>query len=426
MAEINEVDILTKEEIGSWLFSKQLLEECDKQYKIKDEEKLSKNNLNIYKVLQWLELNNKIENHKIKKSIWISVPREYNDFLIVIGKDYFLKEDGKHNREDFEIRFNDTPIFQHNRQPRLNPDVSETLVLDCMTKGLLYDEKKISSAPLAEDFKSEDMGIEEMVEKHPCLEDRFHEVLHFKNVIKKEYAKGNTKNVTEVQEHIDFLLSHIVEEAKIDMLNLMKTCSIGEWQKLAIKLYDKFCTGNSSDLKDDALLNKLFTEHKETQNCINGFTEKFKEYIKNYYYDIGSFNIPKFHEAIYDKKTGVNRPKLGDYPRGISKSDLKKLKELEFLKGPTICFHDTQGFNVNARDIKIKNGVFSCELVFDFYDHFGLDSKDVEKFRYTPVLELDKGFQAWYILQHLSECNTGCKAFVNHATYEKKLELKIE
>lgn len=27
---------------------------------------------------------------------------------------------------------------------------------------------------------------------------------------------------------------------------------------------------------------------------------------------------------------------------------------------------------------------------------------------------------------HLSECNTGCKAFVNHATYEKKLELKIE
>ena len=55
------------------------------------------------------------------------------------------------------------------------------------------------------------------------------------------------------------------------MLNLMKTCSIleDEWRELAIKLYNRFCSNNSSDFKDDALLKKLFTEHKETQNCIN-------------------------------------------------------------------------------------------------------------------------------------------------------------
>ena len=78
---------------------------------------------------------------------------------------------------------------------------------------------------------------------------------------------------------------------------------------------------------------------------------------------------------------------------------------------------------MNKNLTKNKKGVFSCELVFDFYDHFGLDSGDLISFDNTP---LRTGFQGWYILQHLSECNTGCKAFVNHATYEKKLELKIE
>ena len=106
-------------------------------------------------------------------------------------------------------------------------------------------------------------------------------------------------------------------------------------------------------------------------------------------------------------------------------SELKKLPEFkEALKGHMICFHDTQGFNVDAKEIKIKNGVFSCKLVFDFYDHFGLDSEDIKKFGYSPLV--DRGFQAWYILQHLNECETGCKAFVDHAKHEEWMEIKIE
>ena len=103
--------------------------------------------------------------------------------------------------------------------------------------------------------------------------------------------------------------------------------------------------------------------------------------------------------------------------------DADSKKELE-EKGPMICFHDTQGFNVDAKEIKIKNGVFSCKLVFDFYDHFGLDSEDIKKFGYSPLV--DRGFQAWYILQHLNECETGCKAFVDHAKHEEWVEIKIE
>lgn len=208
------------------------------------------------------------------------------------------------------------------------------------------------------------------------------------------------------------------------MLNLMKLCSMKDWQTLAIKLYNKFCSDDSSDFRDK-LLNKLFIGHEETQKCINGFMGKFKEFIKKYSYDIGSFDTLDFHNAIYDRKTGVNRPKLGDFPYGFSKSELKKLSNCgEILKGPTICFHDTQGFNVDAKEIKIKKGRFSCKLCFDFYDHFGLDSNDLNKFGYHPLV--DRGFQAWYLLQHLNEYKTGCKAFVDHATHEEIVELKIE
>ena len=67
---------------------------------------------------------------------------------------------------------------------------------------------------------------------------------------------------------------------------------------------------------------------------------------------------------------------------------------------------------------------FSCKLIFDFYDHFGLDSNDLESFDRYPGLRT--GFQGWYILQHLYEYKTGCKAFVTHATHEEPVEVEIE
>ena len=67
-------------------------------------------------------------------------------------------------------------------------------------------------------------------------------------------------------------------------------------------------------------------------------------------------------------------------------SELKKLPEFkEALKGHMICFHDTQGFNVDAKEI--KNGKFSCKLVFDSYEvkiHLqanGLMKKEIRKER---------------------------------------------
>ena len=74
--------------------------------------------------------------------------------------------------------------------------------------------------------------------------------------------------------------------------------------------------------------------------------------------------------------------------------------------------------------IPLRNIRFSCKLVFDFYDHFGLDSEDIKKF--GEYVFVGTGFQGWYILQRFNECETGCKAFVDHAKHEEWMEIKIE
>ena len=125
----------------------------------------------------------------------------------------------------------------------------------------------------------------------------------------------------------------------------------------------------------------------------------------------------------------VNAVKKGKIETVINKDlhignygeELNKIVNIpDAISGPGICFHDTQGFNVEAKEIKIINGKFSCKLVYDFYDHFGLDLNDIQTYE-------NSGFKEWYLLQHLgTQYETKCKAFVNHIIHEKVLELEVE
>ena len=434
--EIDLAEQQEREQIGTWDYSKQLLVKCESDGKYKEEEKPSKNALNIYKVMVWLEKKNGhiIKNHAINRHSRIVVPKELKDFIRIIGEETPIDSECKQTQGEYEINYEDCMIFQHEQYPGKDKK----------------DKNKV-----AEDIMSGDMSVEKIVEKNLCLEDRFHEVLHFKNVIKTEAENlkkfkiptTDSEVISNVQGRIESILKEIVECAKQEMKGLMELCSVREWQELAMKMYDRFCSGDGSEYKDD-LLNKLFTEHEKTKTCIKDFRERFEEYIKKYNYDIVSFNILVFHDSVYGNngEEGISRQIFGDKPqlkkilnlekiRDLKKiqdlkeilnlSELKKIPEIkEAVIGSMICFHDTQGFNVYAEDVKIKNGKFSCKLRFDFYDHFGLDSGDLESF--GDIFLVGKGFQSWYLLQHLNEYPTGCKAFVDHAIHEEMLEIEIE
>ena len=423
MYEINKKQIEIKEKTGTRYQSKKLLIDCESQYEYLYNIGFSKNESNIYKLMRWLEENNQINNHTIEANSKIYIPEDREDYIKIISKDAPLAKGAKYTREEFEIRYENTQIFKHRYLPGKNRE----------------DQTKDS-----EDMQSSDMDGVEIVEKNPMLYSFFKDLNHFislrDSVAKQLVSKGLSTNTSEyfqeIQRRIEALNESIIEASKQEMEWLIKTCSQdSEWRKLAIKLYNRFCSNNSSDLKNDKLLNKLFSEHEKTKTCINEFKTRFEKYLKKYNYDIVSFLREDFQDSVfgeytYKEEKGIRRPIFGDFPnytkviKKLELSELQKLPEYkDALKGPTLCFHDIQGFTVNAEEIKIKNGVFSCKLAFAFYDHFGLDSGDLISFDKTP---LRAGFQGWYILQHFNGCETGCKPFIDHAYCEEALEIKIE
>lgn len=404
MANVNTKELVIKEKTGTWSQSRKLLMECENNHNNGYAMKYSKNLNNVYKLMRWLEESNKIENHAIEKDSKIYIPQGLCDYIKIIGTEIPLSKDCEYTQEDFEIKYEDTLIFKHKSLP---------------------GKSRNNKTQDAEDILSGDMNAEEIVERNPMLSPFFEELFYFKSlretVAKDLISKGGSTNSSiyfqKIQERIEALLVSIVERSRQEMESLIRLCSVKDWEELAMRLYRRFCSNDSSDYKDDALLNKLFVGHEKTQTCIKEFKERFKMYLKKYDYDIASFNIGEFQNSIYGEyekergEEGVSRPKF-----------VSRVKDGPW--GPMLCFHDTQGFTVHAKEIKIERNKFSCKLIFDFYDHFGLDSNDLESFDRYPVLRT--GFQGWYILQHFNEHETGCKAFVDYAHHEGAMEVEIE
>ncbi|MGN0728120.1 DUF3289 family protein, partial [Treponema sp.] len=306
-------------------------------------------------------------------------------------------------KEEFEIKYDDTVIFQHRYRP---------------------GKKRNNSSQTSEDMTSGDQNSEEIVKNNTMLYPFFNDLNYFKSLresraqelLRNGISPNTSLEFQEIENRIDYLNKSIIKEAKEAMKWLIKFCTKddSDWETLGFKLYNRFCENDDTDYKNDSLLNKLFTEHSKTKKCIKEFRKRFENYLKKYKYEIGIFNIDDFNNSIYGNyksENGVKRPIFGNYLT-------------DGPNGPMLCFHDIQGFDVIAKNILIKNGKFYCTLFFDFYDHFGLDSNDLSSFDIFPALR--SGFQGWYILQHFNECETGCKPFIDHATYEEKVELEIE
>lgn len=403
MIEINKKQIKVNEETETIYLAKKLLIDCESKYEYLYNIGFSKKFSNIYKLMQWLEDNNKITNHIIESNSKIYIPENREDYIKVISNEAPLAKGIGYRQEDFEIKYSDTIIFQHKYRP---------------------GKKRNDKNQVSEDMTYGDLNSVEIVKKNPMLYPFFKDLNHFislreslaNQLVRKGLSTNTSVQFQEIQSRIENLQKSIVNDSKQEMEWLIKTCSQdSEWRELAMKLYKRFCKNDDTDYKNDNLLNKLFTEHTKTKECIKDFRERFEMYIKKYNYDVVMFDVIDFTNSIYGeylpKEKGVKRPIFENYL-------------MDSVTGPMLCFHDTQGFDVVARNIKIKNGKFVCDLFFDFYDHFGLDSQDLVTFDIIPSVRT--GIQGWYILQHFSDCETGCKPFIDHAFYEEKVELQIE
>lgn len=74
----------------------------------------------------------------------------------------------------------------------------------------------------------------------------------------------------------------------------------------------------------------------------------------------------------------------------------------------TISVNDLWGTNIYIKEYTFDENGFKGTLVFNLYDHFGLDQPDVEKF-----YRILAGFRAWFVLQHYNMYDGKYKPFIN-------------
>lgn len=333
---------------GVWFYAGKLLKENN----------LINSGKNQYKLLIWLEKENrgKIKDHFIKEQTIIKRPKNANDIILICLLE--MKMNDKNQiiiKQEYNISYPDKVIFKHPHLPGKDKD----------------DPSKI-----AEDIESCDLTKQDILDSYKS----------FKSDLKVPVDEKK------------------IAEFKTNLKGLIKMCSQGDWQTAAIGLYTHFCNGTGEEYRDE-LLTELVKEHTATQKFVKKCRDRFVDFLKKCSYDIMEFDEKKYLESFYGEHgyNSISRPIFNNK-----------------FKGSEICLHDIHGFTITVKNFIISDKGYSCILLFDLYDHFGLDLQDIKSF--DNIIYASSRFRAWYILQHLKIPKTGCRAFVDHMEFSELVE----
>lgn len=159
---------------------------------------------------------------------------------------------------------------------------------------------------------------------------------------------------------------------------LMTSLSIGKMETVALEMSARFQKGTGGTYKSNILNNEI-ANHGAFVSYHNEFLEKFRKELESNNYDpnkiapisMGLLNFSSF----WDKVSGLG-----------------------------ITIH--QVWSIKAELIEYKYNkctkVWSGNLLYTLYDHFGLDWDDIIKHGKDRIPQYHTGdfFKAWYILQH--------------------------
>jgi hypothetical protein len=147
-------------------------------------------------------------------------------------------------------------------------------------------------------------------------------------------------------------------------------------------------------------LTKAVIEHENTQIFISNVKKWTIHYLK---LDKIKNNVETLR--IIDDSAGLiynsNFKEVVDKPRFNNYSDT--------LSGIQIAINDVWSYKIFITQLNLDNDTPHGELHFDFYDHFGLDFPDIEKYD-------NDIFIAWFILQHFR----GYKPFITKVSFKSK------
>ena len=172
----------------------------------------------------------------------------------------------------------------------------------------------------------------------------------------------------------------------------------GEYSSLINIMLKKFKANEGGVLKHN-LLNKAFSEHVTTVECVN----KIKGFIKSLLDDNGYMSLSVNDLNVLNEKirNGVKLPKFDSY---------------DWFNGLGITIHDTYSTQIYLDYIDVSDGKFKAEISFQIQDHFGLDVADVN----GKWFEDSPWFCSWFILQRYTEY--GYIPFINEAEFTMIIE----
>ncbi|NRS90695.1 hypothetical protein HNQ02_003642 [Flavobacterium sp. 7E] len=231
------------------------------------------------------------------------------------------------------------------------------------------------------------------------------------DVYKKDIEKAKKKIilsecVNHANEKANNVLSKIKEFADkedSELFDIFKTdskdLSMYELEKNIERMILKMENNEGGEYSHLDLTNAVI-EHENTQKFIKAVKtwsiaylklDKFKDNLEGLRIIDNSEGI--IYHSSFKKK--VDKPRFNNY--------------FDKFKGIQIAINDVWAYQINLTEYSMENNEPHGKIQFDFYDHFGLDFPDIEKYDQDI-------FIAWFVLQHFK----GYKPFITKISFTSK------
>lgn len=161
----------------------------------------------------------------------------------------------------------------------------------------------------------------------------------------------------------------------------IKGFAMGELENVAVSMVDAV-KSNKGGVYNNINLTNAVIAHQNSQNFISAIKTNIQQYLSQNKGEISGLEIKDDSKGIlYDMlvEDNVSSPKFSDKFGGLG-----------------ITINDVWAYQVYITYYKTTNNHFQMNLNYIYWDHFGLDYPDIQKYN-------NDIFFAWFIVQHFRE-----------------------
>ena len=198
-----------------------------------------------------------------------------------------------------------------------------------------------------------------------------------------------------------------------DWEDLCKLASDEPLESVVLNMIAYFMKGTGGTYSNSTLTTEV-RNHEETVAYVNGVKNTFISLVQRYNGDISKLSYPGAYNGVNRenhpmvkamKDSGCWSPQYGDLEDARS--------------GLGICIDSWWASEIIVDSYSYNNGAYSATLIFNFYDHFGLDAADVSrKYENLVAFGMFSGMRAWYILQHYDVYKGNYKPFITKVSFQ--------